>query len=209
MKRLLYAACLLVLTLPLLAQDAPSPRPAGRNAATDRQPAFTPEREAAALSFVNQHHLELAELLKQLKSGNRAEYRRAINELFLASERLAASKERDPIKYELDLRAWKIDSRVRLLAARMAMADNELLQAELKELLLEKLDVQLEQQLLDRQRVTARLERLDATINRLRNQREEEAQKALAKVMQEVQKSRQVKKPARAGSNQPPSNANK
>jgi hypothetical protein len=209
MKRLLCATWLLVFAWPLLAQDAQSPRPEGRSAAADRQPAFTPEREAAALSFVKQHHPELEDLLKQLKSGNRPEYRRAINELFVASERLAASKERDPVRYELDLRAWKIDSRIRLLAARMAMADDELLQAELKELLLEKIGVQLEQQLLERERVTARLERLDATIARLRNQREEEAQKALAKVLQEVQKSRPVKKPARSGSNQSQSNANK
>jgi hypothetical protein len=209
MKRLLCATWLLVFAWPLLAQDAQSPRAEGRSAAADRQPAFTPEREAAALSFVKQHHPELEDLLKQLKSGNRPEYRRAINELFVASERLAASKERDPVRYELDLRAWKIESRIRLLAARMAMADDELLQAELKELLLEKIGVQLEQQLLERERVTARLERLDATIARLRNQREEEAQKALAKVLQEVQKSRPVKKPARSGSNQSQSNANK
>jgi hypothetical protein len=208
MKRLLSAICLLLLALPLLAQDAAAPRTAPRTAA-DRQPAFTPEREAAALSFVRQHHPELQDLLTQLKTGNRPEYRRAINELFLASERLAASKERDPLKYELDLRAWKIDSRIRLLAARLAMNDNDLLQGELKELLLEKVDIQLEQQLLDRQRVASRLEKLDATIERLRSQREEEAQKALSRVMQEVQKSRPAKKPARAGSNQVEPKVNK
>ncbi len=65
------------------------------------------------------------------------------------------------------------------------MTDNDLLQGELKELLLEKVDVQLEQQLLERQRVASRLEKLDTTIERLRSQRENEAQKALTKVMQE------------------------
>jgi hypothetical protein len=206
MKRCLYLIIAVSLALPLLAQDGAAPRAPARSTASDRQPAFTPEREAAALSFVKQHHSELGELLTQLKANNRPEYRRAINELFLASERLAAYKDRDPLKYELDLRAWKIDSRVRLLAARLAMTENDLLQAELKELLLEKVDIQLEQQLLDRQRLAARLERLDATIDRLRNQRQDEAQKALAKVMQEVQKSRPAKKPARASSNQAGSN---
>jgi hypothetical protein len=213
MKRCLYLIIAVSLALPLLAQDGGTPRAPARSTASDRQPAFTPEREAAALSFVKQHHSELGELLTQLRANNRPEYRRAINELFLASERLAAYKDRDPLKYELDLRAWKIDSRVRLLAARLAMTENDLLQAELKDLLLEKVDIQLEQQLLDRQRVAARLERLDTTIDRLRNQREDEAQKALAKVMQEVQKSRPAKKPARAsnpaGSNQTDAKVNK
>src|SRR5688572_7698992 len=177
MNRWLCAVCLLLIALPLLAQDAAAPRATAKNAPKeDRQPAFTPEREAAALSFVKQHHPELQELLSQLKSSTRPEYRRAINELFLASERLAASQERDPLKYELDLRAWKIESRIRLLAARLAMTDNDLLQGELKELLLEKVEVQLEQQLLERQRVASRLEKLDTTIERLRSQREAEAQ---------------------------------
>jgi hypothetical protein len=209
MNRWLCATCLLLIALPLLAQDGASPRAAAKTPKEDRQPAFTPEREAAALSFVKQHHPELQDLLSQLKSSNRPEYRRAINELFLASERLAASQERDPLKYELDLRAWKIESRIRLLAARLAMNDNDVLQGELKELLLEKVEVQLEQQLLERQRVASRLEKLDTSIERLRSQREVEAQKALTKVLQEVQNSRPTKKPARAGSNQTESKVNK
>jgi hypothetical protein len=202
MNRWFCFLCVLIVALPLLAQDAAAPRAAPK-------PAFTPEREAAALSFVKQHHPELQDLLSPLKMGNRAEYRRAINELFLASERLAASQERDPAKYELDLRAWKIESRIRLLAARLAMTDNDLLQEELKDLLLEKVDIQLEQQLLERQRVAARMERLDTTIERLRGQREGEAQKALARVLQEVQKSRPAKRPARSSGNQTDPKANK
>ena len=202
--RLSAIGLLLALTLPVWADDSSSPksaseRPAKNTAKEERPPAFTPEREAAALSFVRQHHPELGDLLSQLKTGNRNEYRRVINELFVTSERLALSQERDPAKYELDLRIWKIDSRIRLLAARLAMSDSELLQGELKDLLLEKQDVQLEQQMLERQRITTRLERLDAAIERVRSHRESEAQKALAKVLQEVQetgsKARSIKKP--------------
>ena len=212
MKRWLWGICLAALALPLLAQEAAAPRAANKVGAKkeERQPAFTPEREAAALSFVRRHHPELGELLAQLKSGNRNEYRRAINELFVASERLAASQERDPVRYEFDLRIWKIDSRIRLLAARLSMNESDVLQGELKELLLEKLDVQLEQQLLERERVAARLAKVDATIDRLRNQREAEAQKSLARLMQDIQKTRPAKRPpARAGSNQLESKVNK
>lgn len=203
MKRWFTAVCLLILALPLLAQDASAPRAGNKNAAKeDRQPGFTPEREAAALSFVRQHHPELGDLLAQLKPGNRREYQRAINELFFASEKLTQTQERDPLKYDLDLQAWKIDSRIRLLAARIAMSDNDLLEAELKELLVEKVDVQLALQLLERERVSSRLEKLDATIERLRKQRENEAQKSLSKIRQDLEKSRPAKKPAGRASNQ-------
>lgn len=209
MKRAFCIFCLLALAASAWADDAGQgtapPQEAPRKVAREpqqRQPAFTPEREAAALSFVRQHHPELEDLLVQLRNGNRREYQRAINDLFLASERLANTKERDPLKYELDLKAWKIDSRIRLLAARLAMTENEALQGELKELLLEKLDVQLEQQLLDRERLATRMEKLDAAIERLRTHREQEAQRALAKVMSELKNARPTKRPAaKAGSN--------
>ncbi len=208
MKRWFTGICLLIIALPLLAQDNSTPRAAPKSAKEERQPGFTPEREAAALSFVRQHHPELGDLLAQLKSGNKREYQRAINELFTTSERLALGQERDPLKYELDLRIWKIDSRIRLMAARMSMTEGDLLQGELKELLLEKMDVQLELQLLERQRVATRMEKLDASIERLKKQREAEAQKSLSRLMQDIQKTRPAKKPTGRGGNNQTDNGN-
>jgi len=80
---------------------------------------FTPEREAAALTFVRAHHPELAELLDRLKTRRPQEYQKAIRELFRASERLAQSQEQAPQRYEMELSEWKLQSRVQLLVARM------------------------------------------------------------------------------------------
>src|SRR5438132_8650434 len=77
-------------------------QPAARD---DKLPTFTPEREAAALTFVRQHHSELADLLSELKTSNEAEYQRAIAELFRKSEQLADTQARDPRRYELELAA--------------------------------------------------------------------------------------------------------
>ena len=162
----------------------------------DKLPSFSLEREAAALSFVRQHHPELADLLAQLKAGNRKEYQRVVHELFRTSERLAASRERDPVKYELELSDWKLDSRIRLLAARMMMSDSLAeSQEELKQLLLERTDVQLEQQLLERQRITTRLEKLDAAIEKTRGAREAQAQESLDKLLKGIQDSRPNRQP--------------
>ena len=79
----------------------------------------TPEREAAVMTFVKQHHAELAELLVQLKASNSKEYEQAIRELFRTSERLAQIQERDMPQYELELKHWQVQSRVQLLSARV------------------------------------------------------------------------------------------
>ena len=171
----------------------------------DKLPGFTLEREAAALSFVRQHHAELADLLAQLKTSNRKEYQRAVHELFRTSERLAQIRERgDTLKYDLDLEAWKLDSRIRLLAARMSMSEeNEVLQAELKQLLLDRSDLQLEQQLLERERLATRLEKLDAAIEKTRREREQQAQASLDKLLKGMEAYRPAR-PGRAGSQREP-----
>src|SRR6185436_5664149 len=53
------------------------------------QVTITPEREAAAVTFVKLHHPDLAELLGHLKQSNPREYQRAIRDLFRTSENLA------------------------------------------------------------------------------------------------------------------------
>jgi hypothetical protein len=187
-----------ILIAPLAAQETPSKNaPARSNRAStpakgakeEKVPGFTLEREAAALSFVEQHHPELGDLLTQLKNSSKRGYQQAINELFRASERLATSKERDPVRHELELRVWKLDSRIRLLAARMSMTDSQAMQEELRALLLEKSDVQLEQKLLDRERLVTRLEKLDAAIQKARNERDEQAQRSLDALLKDIKQS--------------------
>lgn len=138
-------------------------------------PAFTPEREAAALSFVEQNHSELLALLKQLNSKkNRKEYERAVRELFRASESLAATYERDPERYAFDLQLWKLESRIRLIAARYAMAREpqmqESLKSELRTALNEQLDVRIARSELERSRALKRIERMDAMLEKMRDQ---------------------------------------
>ena len=102
---------------------------------------FTPEREAAALTFVRMHHAELAELLERLKTRRPQEYQKAIRELFRASERLASSQEQQPLRYELELQEWKLSSRIQLLVARMSMNRTPELEQELRQLLNEQVSV--------------------------------------------------------------------
>ncbi len=79
---------------------------------------MTPEREAAALDFVKSHHPELIALLDQLKAKDRRQYDVVVRDLFRTNERLATMQANDLPRYEIALQAWKLKSRIQVLAAR-------------------------------------------------------------------------------------------
>ncbi|MBI3465636.1 MAG: hypothetical protein HY000_21675 [Planctomycetes bacterium] len=146
-------------------------------------PAFTSEREAAALTFISLHHPEMAELLRQLKGTSPAEYKREIRVLFRSSESLAELKDKDPELYDLELQAWVLDSRIRLLAARLSMTPSESVEQELRQALSEQIDVRIAQQTLTRSRLAARLAELDTQIERLEANRDEQIQRRVKSLL--------------------------
>ncbi|MGY8768142.1 MAG: hypothetical protein ACKVH8_06905 [Pirellulales bacterium] len=106
---------------------------------------MTAEREAAALTFVRQYHPQLEELLISLKERGNRGYSSAIRDLFKTSERLAATKERNEEQYEYQLSGWKLKSRLQLLSVQIQMnPKDKKLRAELKSVLTQQVDLQLE-----------------------------------------------------------------
>lgn len=147
--------------------------------------ALTPSRKAAALEFARQHHPELADLLRGLEKRNRAAYHRAMRQLYQTSERLARTKERfSPERFELELEAWKLDSRIRLLAARVAVSKktDSKLEAELRQALLERIDIRVRKMQKEKVRLRQRLANLDSTINSIDADREKAADQYLARI---------------------------
>jgi hypothetical protein len=137
-------------------------------------PAFTPEREAAAVTFVSTNHPELAPLLAGLKISRPSEYQKAIRKLFGDSERLAHSRENHPRRYELELQEWKLDSRAQLLVARLTMDRTPELEAQLRRILAEQFDVQRELLNLERERLTQRTAMLDKEIAKFEKNRDKQ-----------------------------------
>jgi hypothetical protein len=157
-------------------------------------PAFTPEREAAALALVREHHPEVAELLDRLKSNRPAQYRRAIRELAQTSQRLAQWKERDPARYDLELRLWKLQSRVQLLSARATMSGDLVQEAELRAALAEQMDVRIALVKLQRDAASRRVQDLDSQITRLTSQRDATVQRQLNRAKQAIENQRKKRK---------------
>lgn len=146
-------------------RNAEQPERGGKSGKRNPMPTFTPEREAAALTFVEAHHPELSPLLKQLKISRPNEYQKAIRKLFGDSERLAHNREFQPLRYDLELNDWKLDSRIQLLIARLAIEPTDQREKELKKALEEQLSVRRELMAFERARLAQRLAVLDEELN--------------------------------------------
>jgi hypothetical protein len=171
-----------------------------RPASTAAMPAFTPEREAAAMKFVREHHAEVADLLDSLRTSRPAQYRQAARELFRSSERVSQWKERDAARYELELKAWKINSRIQLLLARSTMSPDVDVETELKSLLTERVETRLALRKLDREQLAKRLAAAEADIARLSGDKDAAVDRQLSQMTQKIKANRQRAK-SRGGKN--------
>jgi len=125
---------------------------------------IAPKREAAAIKFAQQHHSELAELLNRLKASHTEQYAKALRELDKTRERLEKARDNDADRYAILLREWQLDSRVRLLAARLTMSTSEELETELRQVLTERHDVRLQLLTYERDKSKTRLQKMDEQI---------------------------------------------
>jgi hypothetical protein len=201
-KTVRKCSVLLVLLAPLMvaatepAQNPPVVPPVKPAKAPERAP-LTPEREAAAITFVRQYHHELVDLLNQLKETKPAEYQSTIRELFQISERLAQLREQDPQRYELELAAWKIKSRIQLLAARSTMSADKSFEDQSHEAIVELWDVRLKLMKLERDRTAERLEKLDKNIEQFQASQSAEIQRQFDRLLKQISTSRDQLKAAR------------
>ncbi|MGH7139464.1 MAG: hypothetical protein ACREHD_27275 [Pirellulales bacterium] len=151
------------------------------------------EREQAAMALVREHHPDLVELLQRLKATKEKDYRQAVRELYRDSQRLENLRQRDQDRYELELRAWQLTSRIRLLTAKLSLEDRPELQEELKAALAEQADVRLAIRKLERDRLALRLSKLDEEIASLTSRREEGLKRSFDRLLNAASKARHVK----------------
>lgn len=168
--------------LPSATTSKPSPP---RNAAK-AQPGLSAQAESDALAFAREHHPELAMLIEKLRTDNRREYDRAMRQLSQAQQRLVRLKKQSPPQYELALAAWKLDSRAQLLAARMTMSKDPALEAELKQILRERVDVRLADLQAERGRLQDRLSKVDKSIHDIEADKTAVAEKDFQRIKQSV-----------------------
>lgn len=151
---------------PVAARPSEGNAPKTKKDTNKKEVAVTPEREAAVQAFVEEHHPELAELLKHLKGQkNVRQYERAIRDLYAVSERLSGLQKVDSQRYEPELKAWKLKSRIQLLSARLTMGEDQELKQELKAALARQYDVRRELLAMEQQRLRARLQKIEQDLS--------------------------------------------
>lgn len=157
-------------------------------------PAFTPEREAAALTFVAAQHPELSPLLAHVKKSRPSEYEKVIRKLFVDSERLAHSRETQPQRYELELKNWQLESRIQLLVAKLTMDRTPALEQKLRAALAERLDVRRQLLAFDHDRHANRAASIDKQLAELDVKREKLLQEQFEKAFNPPTKKSAAKK---------------
>ncbi len=146
------------------ANKAASQKPATPNLASAANEPLPVERETAAARFAQQQHPQLADLLARLKNSHPDQYAKAIRELDKTRERLDKQRDKDRERYAILLHEWQLDSRIRLLAARLTMGATRELEQELRQILFERHDVRLQLLTFDRERAKGRVQKLNDQI---------------------------------------------
>jgi hypothetical protein len=153
-------------------------RPNGKG--KNRPPlAITPEREAAALTFVERNHAELSALLAHLKSNQPKQYEQAVKEIYRVTERLAGIQERDPLLYELEVKHWTAQSHVQLLAARLKMEQTDEHRQQLREALSAQIAARLDVLKHQHEQAAERLAKMEKDIAQLEENRERTIERQL------------------------------
>lgn len=152
------------------------------------------EREKRAIEFAKLHHPELAKLIQRLKKHKPREYKRAIRDLDATLTKLDRFKNRDSERYRLTLERWEVDSRVRLLAARVSVMGNSDDKSELKSLLKQRVDLQLELLRHDKKMAEKRLDKIEHSIKEIEQNREAFLDAELKKINRSIKKTGQKNK---------------
>ncbi len=146
------------------ANKTPAKKATAAEAAKNDADPIPSKREAAAIKFAQQHHPELAELLNRLKTSYPDQFAKALRELDKTRDRLEKARQNDADRYAILLHEWQLDSRVRLMAARLTMSTSEELETELRQALTERHDLRLQLLTYDREKSKTRLQKMDEQI---------------------------------------------
>ncbi len=151
---------------------------------------FNAEKEKAALDFAAQHHPELVSLITPLKTSNPREYQRAVRELFRTTERLSGIRVNNPVRYELELDAWKLQSQIRLLTARLTMTTDPELELQLREALKKKGETQLRLLQNERAALQSRIDTVQKEIDRTSQSPDQLVQQEYDRLLKKTERDR-------------------
>jgi hypothetical protein len=164
-------------------------------AVTDKTSALTPETIDKAQAFATQHHPELGDLLVRLEKYDDAAFADAIDDVHKAMLRIERLGEKNADRGRVELEDWKLTSRIRLLAARLAMSDAlasddlasegdsaKSIKEEIRVLLVERAELRKSSLTAERERLTERLAKVNKQLGELSERERQTIERELARI---------------------------
>jgi hypothetical protein len=121
----------------------------------------------ATMAFASEHHPELARLLEHLRKSRSNEFQRAARELNQQVVVLEKLKEKNPARYEHQLKLWKEDSQIRVLVAKWSYSKDEAIEQQIRQLLQQRHDTKIAQLRTEQKRLVEQLQKVEKQLTSL------------------------------------------
>jgi tRNA uridine 5-carbamoylmethylation protein Kti12 len=138
------------------------------------------------MDFIKSHHPELAMLLGVLRTTDLAKYEAAIQDVSKVIKRVEAARKRDQKIYELEIESWKIQSKIELLLAKGMAKDKSFNEHNLKQLLENRIDNQMQRTNREIELIDQRRASLVESMNKLNSTRQTQVEKQYANMLKRL-----------------------
>lgn len=138
------------------------------------------------MDFIKSHHPELATLLEVLRTTDLVKYEAAIKDVSKVIKRLEAARKRDQKIYELEIESWKIQSKIDLLLAKGMAKDKSFNERDLKQLLENRIDNQMQRTNRELELIDQRRASLIESMNKLKTTRQSQVEKQYANMLKRL-----------------------
>ncbi|MFN7875208.1 MAG: hypothetical protein ACK5PB_07825 [Pirellula sp.] len=142
--------------------------------------------ELQTMDFIKSHHPELAMLLGVLRTTDLAKYEAAIQDVSKVIKRVEAARKRDQKIYELEIESWKIQSKIELLLAKGMAKDKSFNEHNLKQLLENRIDNQMQRTNREIELIDQRRASLVESMNKLNSTRQTQVEKQYANMLKRL-----------------------
>jgi hypothetical protein len=152
------------------------------------------EAEATVLPFVEEHHSQLLSVLTALKQSNPKEYEAAIADILKTLRRLSQLEKRNKTLYDVDLDAWKTQSRIDLMMARAIAKEHSLDEAALRSLVAQRRAIQVKRLKVELEQLDDRKKQLQDSLVRLEDNEKERMDQQVLGMLKRIDSKKPKKK---------------
>jgi hypothetical protein len=152
------------------------------------------ESEATVLPFVEEHHSQLLSVLTALKQSNPKEYEAAIADIHKTLRRLSQLEKRNKTLYDVDLDAWKTQSRIDLMMARAIAKEHSLDEAALRSLVAQRRAIQVKRLKVELEQLEDRKKQLQDSLVRLEDNEKERMDQQVLGMLKRIDSKKPKKK---------------